>query len=137
LDPRRDSWGRYFTITEDRMLALGSDRDAEYTCEAYDLADERKTICRRSRAQALSSALETIREVPSLEQELLRRASLVLEPERATLITAARELRARLHDARELLSRYTAIAHDAEDCRCQAPKALPRWLAEQVMTVEM
>ena len=132
LDPRVTAWGEHFRVIDHVMTTQPGDSNADYTFETYDLADARKTTCRRTRAESLSRAVQTLNEGAKLEGQLLEMASVSSDEKRDTLIVAANALREQQRSARSAVQRYCAVPADAEECPCSAPNKLPPWIERQL-----
>lgn len=91
LDPTKDAWASYFQIKGDLLVPQTDDADASYTCEVYDLNDDRKVVRRASRYELLSSYIELVKEGPAFLKELTDLAE-KSPKESLTLIETARVL---------------------------------------------
>jgi hypothetical protein len=132
LDPCSTGWASRFRL--DGQSLVPCDGDAEYTAETYDLNDPRKIVMRRSRAQAIGAARRVLAEMPARIRRLLQLVDRLSEAEQTVILDAAEHLQLQIVAARQELSRFVAVPHDAdEECRCGSSIVLelPAFLAPQ------
>ena len=127
LDPCRDAWADAFAIEVFELRpASPDDRNARRTLDAYDLNDPRKVAARRTRAQAISFAVD-----------LYRRSSAVigrLSPEGSEFLSNLETALRNQREASKQLVAFAAIPEDrVETCQYEARGefSLPGWLELQ------
>lgn len=136
LDPCVTAWSLRFEQAS--FLLKPRDPDAEYTWEAYDLGDPRKTQMRRSRADAVERCLRVLREGPDRIRRLLEIADRVGREDRLPILDAAETLQCQVIAARKDVARFRIVPEDADRaCRCVEGIALelPPFLAAQAIEV--
>jgi hypothetical protein len=140
LDPTKDAWAAHFRFDGARLAPIPGDPDAEYTAEAYDLADERKTRLRAWASKFIAGKLKDIASAPDLEASLLALAARQTSRADADrLIDVAQELRARTRRAFEEVCTYRAVPMDAPPrCLCsrRPSRLLSPQLAAQVISLK-
>lgn len=141
LDPTVDEWGSHFRIYNDSLLPEGSDANAEYTRDAYDLNEPRKVAMRQDRRENIEYCLRVLRGGPAGQrdlQEFVRRHA--ADPARTGDARRALELEQILQltmqkAARDLIG-YAAIPHDHDrTCRCKdtANHSLPTSMVAELL----
>ena len=143
LDPCDRSWSDHFHIVDGEMRVRDSkDGDAQYTWEAYDLSDSRKTQLRWLRRQLIESRLEMIESYPEVIlkiEQLLSAAEIAhkKDPGKArTILALAMELHSSPEAAIADLERFSAIPSDCPTtCRCHSTSehSLPAQLEAQTI----
>lgn len=134
LNPCDTSWAGHFEIAGCNLVPKKDDKDAERTCEVYNLNDPRKVVLRLERMESLDDSWKTLEEIPKLVSRLLEEAKKTMNKERRMmLLEASRICMKSLRQAEADLERYSAIPRDApRECKCETPSRLPNFLDEQV-----
>lgn len=139
LDPTREAWASHFSSGEDTLKPRDGDRDAHYTCDAYDLNDARKVQMRRNRREWWEDRRALLREGPSTLNALLTEAGRSTPERAASLLSLAEGVRRFILGCRDELEQWAAIPVDApSQCRCGSTEhqSLPEGLAVQMVDVD-
>ena len=132
LDPCTVTWDEHFQVVNNRLLPVGGDPDAIYTCETYNFNDSRKVKGRRLRRVVIEECLAFVQDVQGDHTRLLDQAE---DQEDPKCVELAKRLHRMWTLVREELLRFQAIPLDSKTpCFCDEPRAcaLPKVLEEQI-----
>jgi hypothetical protein len=135
LNPTQDAWADHFDVMADEFKFRPRTRDAEYTCDSYDINAPDKVELRRLRNAVITHHQRWVSEGPEWLTELLTEAEACQHDPSAFAkkLSRARLIRQTILRAIEDLASLRAIPNDAPDrCRCENTQhALPEALDEQ------
>ena len=127
LDPTCVAWSAHFTLSNDHLVAIPGDADAEYTAKAYGLNTPRRVIMRRARREQLSGALQALARRAEIGRLLAEHAS-------REEVLQAQALSQYVRSAEKVIARFKMIPVDAPDscpCNPSITCSLPPFMREQ------
>lgn len=118
LHPCANQWSAHFALRSYELVPLGSDQDAEYTRDAYDINAPNKVTRRRVRRQEWKRVRGLIDDVSTQYATALRSLAV---PERRTEARATITQLLRYHrDAVTGMRRFSSVPDDAASrCNCR------------------